>query len=343
MTRISIRAARAWLGSGGAVDDVQVVCEDGIITYAGPATPIEAADQEVTVDGFLMPAVADRHVHIELSDPSAVLRGGVTAVRDLGWPAARIFPLADMSEMPSFDGPLIRAAGPMLTVRDGFPTRADWAQEGVARVIDGPDDAAEAVRDVAGLGATAVKVCLDSEAGPTLSDAELMAACDAARDLGVPVTAHARGPGQVERALGAGVDELAHAPDAPLSEDVVGMCAKSLRIVTTLNQLATSDDSAQVRAALDNVRRFHQAGGAVIYGTDLGVGEAPAGINVHEILLLHDAGLEGEELLKALVRAPLDLDAPADLIALGSDPFEDPTAFGDLRLVVRAGRVIARR
>ena len=52
------------------------------------------------VDGFLMPAVADRHVHIELSDPVAVLRGGVTAVRDLAWPPERIFPLADASEMP---------------------------------------------------------------------------------------------------------------------------------------------------------------------------------------------------------------------------------------------------
>ena len=39
----------------------------GAITYAGPATPIGDADEERgCVDGFLMPAVADRHVHIEL-------------------------------------------------------------------------------------------------------------------------------------------------------------------------------------------------------------------------------------------------------------------------------------
>ena len=72
------------------------------------------ADRLIEVDGFLMPAVADRHVHIELSSPSNVLRGGVTAVRDLAWPPERIFPLADASELPTFDGPLIRAAGAML-------------------------------------------------------------------------------------------------------------------------------------------------------------------------------------------------------------------------------------
>ncbi len=105
MARLSIRASRAWLGPGRVVDDAQIVTQDGAITYAGVATPIEAADREIVIDGFLMPAAADRHVHIELSDPAAVLAGGVTAVRDLAWPPDRIFPLADLSELPTFEGP----------------------------------------------------------------------------------------------------------------------------------------------------------------------------------------------------------------------------------------------
>src|SRR5438034_1034447 len=152
--RLSIRAPRAWLGPGKVIDDAQIVCEDGLITYAGPATPIEVpGDRHVTVDGFVMPAVADRHVHIELSNPAAVLRGGVTAVRDLAWPADRIFPLADLSETPAFEGPLIRATGPMLTVRDGYPTRAAWAPQGTGRELADPDEAAAAVRELAGSGA----------------------------------------------------------------------------------------------------------------------------------------------------------------------------------------------
>ena len=95
--------------------------------------------------------------------------------------------------------------------------------------------------------------------------------------------------------------------------------------------------------ALDNLRRFHEAGGEVIYGTDLGNGPIPAGIHTRELQLLARAGLTHDEVLGALTRAPLAADAPADLIALGSDPMADLAAFNDIRLVVRAGRVVMSR
>jgi imidazolonepropionase-like amidohydrolase len=340
---LSIRAALAWLGPGRLTEDAQVVCEGGRITYAGPATTIGDADEEVVVDGFVMPAVADRHVHIGLSDPAAVLRGGVTAVRDLAWPPERIFSLADASEMPSYNGPLIRAAGPMLTGHGGYPTNAGWAPAGTGRELAGPDDASAAVADLAARGAAAIKVSLNAEAGPTPSDAELMALCDEAHRRDLPVTAHAQGVGQVERALGAGMDELAHTPWVRLSDDVIETAAARLRIVSTLDIHSFGRDTPAIRIAIDNLRRFHAAGGTVIYGTDLGNGPIPAGIHTREVLLLRDAGLEPEEILHAMVRAPLDLDAPADLIALGRSPLDDPSAFDDLRLVVRAGRVVATR
>jgi imidazolonepropionase-like amidohydrolase len=190
---LSIRATLAWLGPGRFIEDAQVVCDGGRITYAGPATSISDADEALVVDGFVMPAVADRHVHIELSDPAAVLRGGVTAVRDLAWPPERIFPLADASEMPSYNGPLIRAAGPMLTGHGGYPTKAGWAPAGTGRELAGPDDATAAVSDLAARGAAAIKVSLNAEAGPTPTDAELMAICDEAHRRDLPVTAHAQG------------------------------------------------------------------------------------------------------------------------------------------------------
>jgi hypothetical protein len=58
--------------------------------------------------------------------------------------------------------------------------------------------------------------------------------------------------------------------------------------------------------------------------------------------LLRDAGLTTEELMAALTRAPLRPGAPADLLGLGSDPLADVAAFDDVRLVVRAGRVVRR-
>jgi imidazolonepropionase-like amidohydrolase len=340
---LSIRATLAWLGPGRLIEDARVVCDGGRISYAGTDTPIGDFDDELVVDGFLMPAVADRHVHIELSDPAAVLRGGVTADRDLAWPPERIFPLADMSELPSYNGPLIRAAGPMLTGHGGYPTEADWAPAGTGRELAGPDDAVAAVAELAARGAAAIKVSLNAETGPTPTDPELMAICDEAHRSDLPVTAHAQGTGQVERALGAGVDELAHTPWIRLSDEIIETAAARLRIVSTLDIQSYGRDTPEIRAAIDNIRRFHTAGGTVIYGTDLGNGPIPAGIHTREVLLLRDAGLEPEEILQAMIRAPLDLDAPADLIALRRSPLDDPSAFDDLRMVVRAGRVVAAR
>lgn len=342
MSRLSVRAPVAWFGPGRLVRDARVVVEGGLISAAGPAADVPRAEQEIDIDGFLLPAAADRHVHIELSDPASVLRGGVTAVRDLAWPADRIFNLADASEVVTFNGPLIRAAGPMLTAPGGYPTRDSWAPPGTGREVQGPEDAAVAVRELAASGATAIKVSLNADDGPTPSDATIMAICDAASMAGIPVTAHAQGAGQVERALGAGVGELAHTPWLRLSDDVIDTAAKSMRWVSTLDILSFGRDTPEIRAALENLGRFHRAGGSVVYGTDLGNGPIPPGIHTRELLWMRDAGLTREDVLGALVRSPIVRDAPADLIALGSDPLEELTAFDDIRLVIRSGRVVRR-
>ena len=341
MTTLSVRAAIAWLGPGRLVDDAQVVCDGAVLTYAGEATRIDHADRELQVDGFLMPAVADRHVHIELSSPAEVLAGGVTAVRDLAWPADRIFTLADASELPTFDGPLIKAAGPMLTAPGGYPTQDSWAPPGTGREVKSPEDAAAAVEELVRLGAAAIKVSLNAEAGPTPSDAELAAICDAAHAAELPVTAHAQGRGEVERALGAGVDELAHTPWTRLSDVVIQTAATRMRIVSTLDILSFGRDTPEIRTALDNLRRFHVAGGTIVYGTDLGNGDIPPGIHEREARLMAEAGMEPEEVLESMIRAPIEPDAPADLVALASSPLEDLAALGDVRTVIRAGRVVA--
>jgi imidazolonepropionase-like amidohydrolase len=341
VTTLSIRATVAWLGPGRLVERAQVVCDGGRIVHAGEATWIRHAHREIAVGGFLMPAVADRHVHIELSSPAEVLAGGVTAVRDLAWPPERIFPLADASELPSFDGPLIRAAGAMLTAPGGYPTQDGWAPPGTGREVKSPEDATAAVEELDRLGATAIKVSLNAEAGPTPSDAELAAICDAAHAADLPVAAHAQGKGQVERALGAGVDELAHTPWTRLSDEVIQTAATRLRIVSTLDILSFGRDTPEIRTALDNLRRFHVAGGTIAYGTDLGNGEVPPGIHAREAMLIREAGLEPEEVLGTMIRAPLEPDAPADLVELGSSPLEDLAALDDVRTVIRAGRVVA--
>jgi imidazolonepropionase-like amidohydrolase len=341
---LKVKAPLAWFGPGRLVRHAAVIAEGGIITFAGPSAGSPLADERLEVDGFLMPAIADRHVHVRLADPGAVLLGGVAAVRDLAWPADEIFALADASELPSFNGPLIRAAGPMLTGRGGYPTKASWAPPGTGLELDGPEHTARAVNELASRGAGVIKVSLNAEAGPTPSDAELTALVESAHGRGLPVAAHVQGVGQAERAVGAGLDEFAHAPwTERLSEQLLEAAARTMRVVSTLDILSFGDVTPELRTACDNLVRFRAAGGQVVYGTDLGNGAIPPGIDVREALLLHEAvRMSPEEVLTAMTATRLEPGAPADLIALGRDPLEELDALRDLKLVVRAGRVVPR-
>ena len=360
MTILSVRAPLAWLGPDRLIEDAAVVLDGGRVVYAGAARELAVTvggergpetlsgapappepDKEIHVDGFVIPGVVDRHVHIGLSDPGAVVAGGVTAVRDLGWPPEVVFPLADASENPSFNGPLIRAVGPMITCQGGYPTRASWAPPGTGLEVAGPDEAGRAAREVlARSGIPVIKVALNAEAGPTLSDEELVALCDAAHAAEAIVTAHCQGKGQVARALGAGVDELAHCPwTERLSEETLQALAKRVRIVSTLDIHSYGRDTPELRTATENLNRFLQAGGRVAYGTDLGNGPIPAGIHPGEAWHLHRAGLSVEQVMQALTFRPLDPGEPADLVALAGNPLEDLSALGDVRMVIRSGRI----
>jgi imidazolonepropionase-like amidohydrolase len=344
MPSLKIKAPLAWFGPGTLVRHAAVVCDGGRITFAGHSAGSPPADERLEIDGFLMPAVADRHVHVRLSDPGAVLLGGVAAVRDLAWPPDDVFPLADASELPSFNGPLIRAAGPMLTGRGGYPTGERWAPAGTGLELEGPEHAARAVEDLARRGAAAIKVSLNADVGPTPSDAELVAIVGAAHERSLPVTAHVQGAGEAGRALGAGVDEFAHTPwSERLSDDLIEGAARSMRIVSTLDIHSGGEVTPELRAACENLVRFRSAGGTVVYGTDLGNGPVPPGIHLREALLLHEAvRMAPEEVLTAMTATRLEPGAPADVIALGRNPLDEIEALGDLRLVVRAGRAVVR-
>lgn len=340
---LKVTAPLAWFGPGELVKEAAVVIRGGRIRSAGPDADAPSADETIRADGFLMPGVADRHVHVRLSDPGSVLLGGVTAVRDLGWDPDEIFSLADASELPTFTGPLIRAVGPMLTAPGGYPTGDGWAPDGAIRELRDPEDAAASVAELAGRGAAAIKVALNAEAGPTPSDRELAAVVEAAHGLTLPVTAHVQGAGQTERAVGAGIDELAHTPwTERVPDQLLEAAARTLRIVSTLDIHSYGEITPELRVACDNLVRFRAAGGTVVYGTDLGNGPIPAGIHVREALLLHEAvRMTPEEVLTAMTPGRLARDAPADLIVVEGNPLERVEALGGLRLVVRSGRVVA--
>ena len=174
-----------------------------------------------------------------------------------------------------------------------------------------------------------------------MSDAELAAIVQAAHERDLPVTAHVQGRGQAERAVGAGIDEFAHAVGRAVARSAArGGRANDADGVDPRHPVVRGCDAGS-RTACDNLVRFHRRG-TVVYRTDLGNGAIPPGIHLREALLLHEAvRMKPEEVLVAMTAGPIAVDGPADLIVLGSDPLVRLEALGDLRTVVRAGRVVS--
>jgi imidazolonepropionase-like amidohydrolase len=267
-------------------------------------------------------------------------------VRDLGWIPKDIWPLVAGSRSPRWDGPGVVAAGQMLTVAGGYPTRAAWAPAGVGRAVGG-GEAVAAVAEQAERGATIIKVALNAEAGPTLSRSLLKEIVSAAHDEGLRVTAHVTGLDELLKATDAGVDELAHMlmSEERIPDELIGaMVAAQMTVVPTLSIRFGRD----LETAIDNLKRFIAAGGRIIYGTDLGNSGPEPGIDARELDGLERAGLSAREIIASATvdsASYLGLDrigalAPgmqADVIAVPSTAMAAPRALSDVKMVWRAG------
>jgi imidazolonepropionase-like amidohydrolase len=115
--------------------------------------------------------------------------------------------------------------------------------------------------------------------------------------------------------------------------------ARRMAIVSTLDIHSYGRRTPALETAVDNLARFSDAGGRVVYGTDLGNGPIPPGIDVGEALHLAAAGLSPDAILASMTRSRLEAGSPGDVVGLGGNPLEDLAAFGRVRLVVRSGRV----
>src|SRR6266540_914334 len=142
-------------GTGGPVlpGGRTVLVRDGRIAQVGPAGAVAVPSGVRVVDGtglVVLPGFVDTHVHLDFYPPAEVLRGGVTTVRDLGWPAGRLAVLREEAERSPASSPRLLAAGQIVTAPGGYPSHAAWAPAGTAREVDGPDQAAAAAAHVAG-------------------------------------------------------------------------------------------------------------------------------------------------------------------------------------------------
>lgn len=276
------------------------------------------------LDGVICGGFTDHHVHLQLVDHTQLAGSTLGRVVDLGANPEVLGELAaeaagvgvrntpETGVADAFSTPRtpdIRFAGAFLTAPGGYPSDREWAPAGSVREIADADAAAEAIAEMADAGATCIKVASNAHAGPVLDDELFRAIVELAADRGLPVVAHAEGRGEAQRAARLGATRLAHAPFTERLDDAeIAAQAASVAWISTLAIHADAD----LRVALDNVRRFHATGGTMLYGTDMGNGPTPVGLNAAELTALHAAGLDDTALLRAL--APVDPLDPASVL-----------------------------
>lgn len=210
-------------------------------------------------------------------------------------------------------------------------------------------------------GAEVVKLFTGSYVEPgTVKPMEPAVARTAARlahRAGMPVFAHTSDRAGLEVALDAGVDVIAHVPDTtegtgPLLREAA---ARGTWLIPTLDMFAqtVSRDPAYLDPIHASLALFHEAGGRLIFGTDVGylLDHGTEG----ELTALRDCGLDVRQVLTMLTTNPaaalggpeesgtVTEGAAADLVVLGATTLTDPLDLAGVQVTIRAGRVSWRR
>jgi imidazolonepropionase-like amidohydrolase len=365
------------------VGDGVVLMKDGRITAAGSRTetPIPQTARLLDCSGFTITAgFWNSHVHFmerkwanAASIPAPELNRqlqdmltcyGFTSVVDLSsiWENTRR--LRDRIDSGETPGPRIRSTGlGLVPANPGLPPDAVLNMMGWVK-ISPPEigDAAQAAAASARLlqeGVDAIKLFISAPSTASLSEAAIEAAANEARRMAKPVFAHPNSGDDVLAALRGGVDVIAHTTphSGPWNETILATIEKRRAALTpTLaiwKHYARHDRiSAQdqiVNTELDQLRAWIGAGGAVLFGNDLGAVDYDP---TDEYVLMSLAGMTFPQILASLTTTPaaqfgeskrlgrIAAGLQADIVVLKADPSKDIRALTAVQYTWRDGEII---
>ena len=357
-------------GTGAdAVPDGAVVIRDGRIVSAGPRTQLAIPANANIIDvqgGTILPGFINAHVHAADSawTLKAWAKGGVTTVRDLGvfgpYSCAKFVTRDTLNANPKCAR--LFAVGSFINAEGGYPI-AYWG--GHAVTVTSPEEARQAVNKLIDDGADVIKTAMESgyafgQSGwPLLSPEEATALVDTAHERGKPVTAHVTSARDLERALDAGVDEIAHMVVDKLSEQLISrMVETGTRWVPTLELwqgVSRIYPISHGSMAIKNLALFVEAGGEVVLGTDYAGArqvDFDLGMPIHEIEWMQEAGMTPLQIIVAATRngarscnierelGTLEKGKLADVLVVDGDPLVDVNALTKARLILREGKSI---
>jgi imidazolonepropionase-like amidohydrolase len=204
--------------------DVTVLVRDGKILAVG--TTIADGATIIDLKGrWLLPGLIDAHAHVTDVTAQVALKSGITTLRT----GSAGISIRDRHRAGGVEFPDVVASRaqvarqPPAAFFNAFPQLADF-RDG----LRGPDDMRRMVAALADIGADVIKImaterCGLAEADPrrrVFTDEELVAAVQAATQLGRPVMAHAHADDGAAAAVRAGVRSIEHGTylsDATLS------------------------------------------------------------------------------------------------------------------------------
>jgi imidazolonepropionase-like amidohydrolase len=345
------------------VEEAAVLIQNGRIAAVGRNSDVSIPENATVIDlegATILPGFINAHVHdgFDENNLKAWAESGVTTVRDLGseyGPA--FFLLRDDLNNDNENARLI-AAGPMLTVPGGYPD-VPW-QDPSAYPVSTVEEAIQATEEVINEGADLIKISLDrgdifQMVLPVLSDTMAAEIVRVAHEEGAVVSAHVLAARDIDLALNAGIDEIAHMAGTYASNDQINQVAQAGTYWVTTLELWYHIGYGYVNVAIENLRRFVLVGGMVALGTDFAgyAGAFDLGMPVREIGYMADAGMTPMEIIVAATRnaakvcdlendlGTLETGKIADILVVNGNPLEDlPGALTDVRLVIHNGEII---
>jgi imidazolonepropionase-like amidohydrolase len=341
---------------GARIEDALVVITGDRITAAGSASKVPAppgARRLLLGSTTLLPGLIDLHVHLTLAgspeaNARATLQAGFTTVQDLGAITYANLDLRDAIAAGKTIGPRVFASGPWIGQSGGI---CDFRGIGVR----GADAFRRRVEEDVARGADLIKVCVsgwlqtavDQPDAYEISDAEMIAALDAAHQHKRRVAVHALSRAGIKAAVSNGADLVVHGGFADPGT-VRAMQKRNVRQLPTLFSL-TQGGGPATDTLVAHMKSVVAQGLPVAFGTDAGV--YPHGKNAEEFASLARIGLSPAAAIRSAT-----LDAAevlgwqdrignlasgkfADLIAVDGNPLEDLSALKRVVFVMKGGQI----
>src|SRR5258708_14571476 len=371
------------------IENGSILIHDGHIQAVGPAATIKVPQGATVIDckGLVVTAgFWNSHVHIltpgllnaEKRSPEEITSQlkeiftswGFTTVFDIASVLQNTTRIRRRVESGEVDGPRILTVGEPFWGKGGTPVYIKGFLEAnhiSIPEVESTEQAAERVRQQIHDGADGIKIFANSveQDGILTMPLDLAkAAVDEAHRAGKLVFAHVSNNQGMEVAILSGADVLAHttpADDLWSSSFARRLTAAHLALTPTLTSwdveakkgnLNASPDAIEegMTRAAQQVKAFSQAGGQVLFGTDVGYIDkfdtseefmwmARSGMTFQQILASHTTN-PAQRFRYASHSGRIAKGMDADLVVLSADPSQSATAFSQVRYTIRNGKVI---